>query len=235
MVEWHMKSERKNSGGRRRTGRRSTKKLVWKGGTFSETKLSEKEQRVVLNKRGKTLKNQLRYALYANIFDPATKKTSKAKILTIIENDANRQFARRNVITKGAIIEVDSNGKKHAKVSSRPGQNGIISAVIVETVETKKEKRKATKKSKTKKTPFSEKGVTKTSEEKEEKPEEKKQAKEEIKEEEKKEEKQKEKDAEKTGENPKEEQGKKSEKEEEKLTKKEENVKQESKAKSEEK
>ena len=167
MVEWHMKSERKESGGRRRTGRRCTKKLSWRGGTFSETKLSEKEQRVILTKRGNTLKNQLRYAIYANVFDSATKKTSKAKILTIIENDANRQFARRNIITKGAIIEIDLNGKKHAKVTSRPGQDGIISAVIVETVETKKEKRKAAKKAKAKK-------ESKPKEKKTENPEEKK-------------------------------------------------------------
>ena len=116
MVEWHMKSRRKTSGGIKRTDRRSTKKLVWRGGTFSETKLAEKEYRVTVNKRGGSNKSQLRYAMTANINDPLTKKTSKTKILNVFENNANRQFARRNIITKGAIIEIELNGKNMLKL-----------------------------------------------------------------------------------------------------------------------
>jgi len=146
MVEWHMKSGRKTSGGIKRTGRRSTKKLAWRGGTFSETKLAEKEFRVTAIKRGQSTKTQLRYAVNANITDPLTQKTSKAKILTVIENNANRQYARRNIITKGAVIEVELEGKKHAKVTSRPGQNGAINAVLIEAIEAKKPKKKKAKK-----------------------------------------------------------------------------------------
>ncbi len=142
MVQWHMKSDRKVSGGRRRTSRRSTKKLAWKGNLFSQTRLSEKEERVEVNGRGSTAKRQVRYAIHANITDLSTKKTSKAKILTIAENNANRQYARRNIITKGAIIEVELNGKKHAKVVSRPGQHGTINAVLVEFTESKPKKQK---------------------------------------------------------------------------------------------
>jgi len=138
MVEWQMKSDRKNTGGRRRTSRRSTKKLAWRGGIFSETKLSENESRVSVKGRGNSLKSQARHAMNINVFDPLTKKSAKAKILTIFENNANRQYARRNIITKGAVLEIELNGKKFAKVTSRPGQNGIISGVLTEVVEEKK-------------------------------------------------------------------------------------------------
>ncbi|MFH1663590.1 MAG: 30S ribosomal protein S8e [archaeon] len=153
MVQWHMKSDRKVSGGRRRTHRRSTKKLAWRGGLFSETKLAEKQEVVSVKGRGNSMKNQLRNAVNANVLDPATKKTSVAKILTILENNANRQYARRNIITKGAVLEVELNGKKHAKVTSRPGQSGVINAVLIDSFEGKKTKAKKIRTEKHKKEP----------------------------------------------------------------------------------
>lgn len=62
----------------------------------------------------------------ANVFDG--KKYSKSKIKTVVENVANRHFVRRNIITKGAVIETEL-GK--AKVTSRPGQEGTINAVLI--------------------------------------------------------------------------------------------------------
>ena len=56
-------------------------------------------------------------------------KHQKAKILSVVENSADSQFVRRNIITKGAIINTDI-GK--ARVTSRPGQTGIVDAVLVE-------------------------------------------------------------------------------------------------------
>ena len=47
------------------------------------------------------------------------------------ENKANRLYTRRNIITKGAIINVKINGKEQtAKVTSRPGQSGVVQAVL---------------------------------------------------------------------------------------------------------
>ena len=64
----------------------------------------------------------------ANLFNPKTKKYQKAKIVNSTENTANRNFVRRNILTKGAIIETDA-GK--AKITSRPGQDGVVNAVLV--------------------------------------------------------------------------------------------------------
>jgi small subunit ribosomal protein S8e len=58
-----------------------------------------------------------------NIFDPKSKKTTKVKIIRVLENKANRSYARRNIITKGAVIETDQ-GK--AVVTNRPGQDGQV-------------------------------------------------------------------------------------------------------------
>ncbi len=65
---------------------------------------------------------------YVNVVDPKTKKAQKTKIKNTIENPANRHFVRRNIMTKGAIIETEA-GK--AKITSRPGQDGVVNAVLV--------------------------------------------------------------------------------------------------------
>ena len=64
----------------------------------------------------------------ANLFDPKTKKYEKAKIKSVIENPANRQFVRRNIMTKGTVIDTE---KGKAKITSRPGQDGAINAVLI--------------------------------------------------------------------------------------------------------
>ncbi len=63
-----------------------------------------------------------------NLIDPKTKKSSKVKIKTVLENPANRHFVRRNILTKGTIIETE---KGKAKITSRPGQEGTINAVLI--------------------------------------------------------------------------------------------------------
>ena len=64
----------------------------------------------------------------ANIYNPKTKKYQKTKIKTVLENPANRHYVRRNVLTKGTIIDTEL-GK--AKITSRPGQEGTINAILV--------------------------------------------------------------------------------------------------------
>ena len=64
----------------------------------------------------------------ANLFDPKTKKYGQAKIKTVVENPANRHFIRRNIMTKCTIIDTD---KGKARITSRPGQDGTINAVLI--------------------------------------------------------------------------------------------------------
>lgn len=65
---------------------------------------------------------------YANVADPKSGVTRKARIITVKANPANPFFARRNITTKGAIIETELGD---AVVTSRPGQNGIVNARLI--------------------------------------------------------------------------------------------------------
>ncbi len=131
MVEWHTKSKKLPSGGKRRTIRRCTKKKAWRGGSFAHTKAAsdEEEKRETNEGRGKTKKIRLLSTKYANVNDG--KKVLKAEILEVEENNANRLYARSNIATKGAKIRVKiGKEEKNAKITNRPGQDGVINAKI---------------------------------------------------------------------------------------------------------
>ena len=64
----------------------------------------------------------------ANVIDPATNKGQKAKIITVKENPANPHYVQRNIINKGATIQTEIG---LAKVTSRPGKDGCVNAVLI--------------------------------------------------------------------------------------------------------
>jgi len=120
------RSKRKVTGARYKQAEGKRKYAM--GRTPSFTKI-EKEQKKIIRVRGGNGKIKLLSTEVANLYDPKEKKHFKAKIITIKENKANRHFVRRNIITKGAIIETE---KGLARVSSRPGQDGVVNAVLIE-------------------------------------------------------------------------------------------------------
>ena len=63
-----------------------------------------------------------------NLYDPKTKKTTVETITSVVASPADKNFIRRNILTKGTII---ATSKGNAKVTNRPGQDGIVSAVLV--------------------------------------------------------------------------------------------------------
>jgi small subunit ribosomal protein S8e len=73
-------------------------------------------------------KTSLKFANEANVHDNTTGKTQKAKIARVLENPANRDYERRGVITRGALIDTELG---NARVTSRPAQDGVINAVLV--------------------------------------------------------------------------------------------------------
>ncbi len=91
------------------------------------TKLGERKVKQ-LRLRGGRSKTVMLSTDTVNLLDPKTKKHSKAKIKNVVENPANRHFVRRNILTKGTIIETE---KGNAKIVNRPGQEGTINAVLV--------------------------------------------------------------------------------------------------------
>ncbi|RLG76327.1 MAG: 30S ribosomal protein S8e [Thermoprotei archaeon] len=117
---------KKPSGGKKRSWRKKRKYEL--GGPFTETKLSEKEIRVIERGFGGNYKIKLKYVHYVNVVDPETGESKKVRIIRVLETPANREYARRNIIVKGTIIETEL-GK--ARVTSRPGQDGVLNAVLI--------------------------------------------------------------------------------------------------------
>ncbi len=98
------------------------------GSELVETKLGP-TKRIERRALGGAIKTSSRGADVANVVDPKTCKAKKSKILTVVENPADPHFVRRNVLTKGAIIETELG---RARVTNRPGQSGSIDAVLLE-------------------------------------------------------------------------------------------------------
>ncbi len=125
MVVNQKRSKRKVSGGR--YIKAEQKRLSQKGNIPTLTKLAETKVKQVKS-RGGNSKDRLIYADVANVFDKKANKYKKVKILNIIDNPANRNFVRRNIITKGTVMETEA-GK--AVVTSRPGQESVVNAVLI--------------------------------------------------------------------------------------------------------
>jgi len=123
-MKFQGRSTRKRTGGRRRNFRNKRKHEL--GDEPTETRLGEAARKEV-DARGNTTKVR---AVQADTATVATDDgTVAAEIEDVVENPSNPNYVRRNIVTKGAIVET-SEGR--ARVTSRPGQDGQINAVLVE-------------------------------------------------------------------------------------------------------
>lgn len=55
-------------------------------------------------------------------------KILKAEIKNVLETPSNRFLARRNILTKGTIVETD---KGKAKITNRPTQEGMVNGILI--------------------------------------------------------------------------------------------------------
>ena len=124
MVFYQKRSKRKVSGGRYKTSEK--KRLYYVGSLPTLTRVEETSKKTKREKSG-SLKQVLLTINKINVTNPKTKKTQTTEILTVVESPANRHFIRRNIITKGAIVETKM-GK--VKVTSRPGQEGTLNGIL---------------------------------------------------------------------------------------------------------
>lgn len=124
MTKWITRSRRKTTGGL--LNKRGKKKRFQMGRDFLPAHIGDTRVRAIRTMGG----GEKRIILVASVANVSVKgKAQKAKIVSVLENPADRQLVRRNVITKGAVIQTDL-GK--ARVTSRPGQVGVINAVLIE-------------------------------------------------------------------------------------------------------
>ncbi len=126
MPQYHGRDLKKPTGGKISPHRKKRKYEM--GRDPLETVLADYESRIIRRVRGGNHKVGLKYVVYANVLDPETNRSYKLRILSVKENPASVDYSRRGVITKGAIIETE---KGLARVTSRPGQDGIVNAVLI--------------------------------------------------------------------------------------------------------
>lgn len=124
MARSQLRSKRKISGGRYHKTRTKRKRELARLSTF--TRLNEKKLKQI-RIRGGNIKQILLSIKEVNLTDKQG-KTQKTEILNVVGNPANPNLVRRNIITKGTIVETKL-GK--AKITSRPGQEGTLNAVLV--------------------------------------------------------------------------------------------------------
>ena len=125
MALWQGKSRRSHTGRQNRYHRGKRRFEV--GRETLMTTLGPRKIKTVRT-RGNGTKYCAKTIDIAYIIDPKTKKTKKAEIKSVIDNPANINYIRRNIITKGAVIDTSA-GK--ARVTSRPGQTGVVSGVLL--------------------------------------------------------------------------------------------------------
>ncbi|MGQ9542996.1 MAG: 30S ribosomal protein S8e [Candidatus Bathyarchaeia archaeon] len=129
MPQWHGDIvKRKKTGGKRRAYR--GKRAFEIGSEPVETTLGERK---IVKKPayGGNLKIKLLSCKFANVTDPSTRTTRRVEISRVVGNQSNVDFERRGVITRGAIIETQLG---QARVTSRPGQDGVINAVLIKPI-----------------------------------------------------------------------------------------------------
>jgi len=122
---WQGRSRRKRTGGRLRPIRKKRR-----------FEISRELQHATIGSgtvkpyrvRGANVKLRILTTRAINVYDPATKKTQRANVITVRENPANPNYVQRNIITKGAILETDLG---LVRVRSRPGQDGVLNGVRV--------------------------------------------------------------------------------------------------------
>jgi len=131
MSVWHGDlAKREQSGGRRIVYR---KKRKFEQGTFpAETKMGEQKRRYIRG-RGGNIKIKSLSEKQICVTDTKTGKTQKTDVTRVIRNPANIDYDRRGVITKGAIVETPLG---QARVTSRPGQHGILNGILVSSEKT---------------------------------------------------------------------------------------------------
>ncbi|MFP4402244.1 MAG: 30S ribosomal protein S8e [Candidatus Nanoarchaeia archaeon] len=123
MAKSQYRSNRKVSGSRYKDFRK--KRTLELGGTSALTQLGSEKIKIKRVRGGNVKQAVLRSQyVYVNNKD----KVEKLLIDGVSKNPANIHYTRRNIITKGAVVKTQ---KGDVKITSRPGQNGVLYGVFI--------------------------------------------------------------------------------------------------------
>lgn len=125
MALWQGKSRRKATGGRRVLCAGKRKFEIGREKQFTRM---GKESSKAYRGMGGNVKTGVLMAEYANVVDKSTNTTKKVKIITVKTNPADPNYVQRNIMNRGATITTEAGD---AIVTSRPGQDGVINAVLI--------------------------------------------------------------------------------------------------------
>jgi len=125
MALWSGRSRRKPTGGRYRPFRKKRRREI---GREQQWAFIGPETLKLYRTHGGNRKVRILRAEWANVLDPATGKAQKSKVVTVKANPSNPHYVTRNIITRGATIQTELG---LARVTSRPGQHGIVNAVLL--------------------------------------------------------------------------------------------------------
>jgi small subunit ribosomal protein S8e len=124
-MKWQGRSRRTYTGAKVKTSR--GKRIYELGRESADTHINEPKRKNVAT-RGGNRKVRLLQCNVANVTDPQG-KTQKTTIETVTGNAANEHYVRRNILTKGSVIKTPLGS---AKITSRPGQDGVVNAILLE-------------------------------------------------------------------------------------------------------
>lgn len=127
MGVYHGNDLKKPSGGKK--GKHVKVKRKYWIGRYPLNPVIGEERRKVVRTKGGGVKVKLAKITYANIAIPGEGKVVKTKVLKLVSNPTSRDLERRGIITKGAIISTELG---LARVTSRPGQDGVVNAILIE-------------------------------------------------------------------------------------------------------
>lgn len=120
------RSRRKSTGGKLNPGRKRKRFELGSDPTWT---LLGPRRAARERTRGGGVKVRLLGADTVQVMDPRTGRTTQAKIVTVVSNPANPFFQRRNILTRGAVLQTD---KGRVRVTSRPGQEGSVAGVLLD-------------------------------------------------------------------------------------------------------
>jgi small subunit ribosomal protein S8e len=125
MTQYQGRSGRTITGGRLRQSAEKKKRDL--GRSASETSIADERKRVIRT-HGGNKKIRLLRSNKVNVMDVSSGKANSTTIEDVDTNPASREYSRRRIITKGAILKTEMG---LVKVTNRPGRDGQINGTLI--------------------------------------------------------------------------------------------------------
>ncbi len=124
-MQYQGRSKRKYTGGRRIAAKGKRKSEL--GREAAEPHLDETRRKNV-DTLGGNRKVRLLRCNMANVTDPSNNTTRQVSIENVVDNESNKHYIRRNILSRGGIVRTEIG---NARITSRPGQDGVVNAVLI--------------------------------------------------------------------------------------------------------